>query len=735
MAGDDAMYDSKRIVGIAGRVTAIFLGAVVFATVLPSGAFAATQKATNPSTSEEASPKQIQELMTLLGDPKVRNWLEKESKAQAAAEQAATEESVSQALDGRLAAIREHIVALADTIPDLPNQYERGHDLVTADLGEHGRTKALLLLAVFVGLGILVEWLFRKATQRARSHLNTLPSETVKERLHVVVLRFAFAVGLVVAFALGSIGPFLAFDWPPLLREGLFGLLVAFLVVRIASVVGHFLLAPDHERFRIIPMNTAAARFWQRRLVWFVGWFAFGWVIVGFGVPLGYTLEARQLVAYALGLVLVAIALDAVWRRPAAIHGDAEAPSPVAHRFGRGTANTALSVGIVLLWVFWVIHAMASFWLVLVAMALPLAISIARRAVDNLLRPPLSPQAADGPPSVLAVCIERGIRALLIIGAIAVLAWGWGIDLAHFHDQETWIGRVADGVLSAVVIVLIADFLWQAMKTAIDRKLAEAADTGQPNTDEARRRARLRTLLPIFRNILFVAVVAIGAMMALSALGVQIGPLVAGAGIIGIAIGFGAQTFARDVIAGMFYLMDDAFRVGEYIQAGRYKGTVEGFSIRSVRLRHHRGPVFTVPFNLLGAVENMSRDWVIDKIAIGVTYDSDLEKARKLIKQIGLELQQDPEFAPLIIEPLKMQGVDELGDYAVTIRAKMMTVPGEQFVIRRKAYAMIKKAFDENGIKFAFPTVQVAGEGEPSTAAVAQRGLELTHPAAAAAAQ
>ena len=238
-------------------------------------------------------------------------------------------------------------------------------------------------------------------------------------------------------------------------------------------------------------------------------------------------------------------------------------------------------------------------------------------------------------------------------------------------------------------------------------------------------------MLPIFRNILFAVIIAVAVLMALSAMGVQIAPLVAGAGVVGIAVGFGAQTFARDVIAGMFYLLDDAFRVGEYIQAGRYKGTVEGFSIRSVRLRHHRGPVFTVPFNLLGAVENMSRDWVIDKIAVGVTYDSDLEKARKLIKQIGLELQQDPEFAPLILEPLKMQGVDELGDYAVTIRAKMMTVPGEQFVIRRKAYAMIKKAFDENGIKFAFPTVQVAGESEPSTAAVAQRALELTQPAAA----
>jgi small-conductance mechanosensitive channel len=732
------MYPYKPIGHAVRRVVAICFAAAILSIGPLIGSFAAqpTIGKSTASAKSEATPEKIQELMTLLADPKVRDWLEQESKAEAASKQAVTEESVSQALDSRLGAIREHVVALAATVPDLPNQFERGHDLVTADLGEHGRTKALLLLAVFVGLGTGVEWLFRKATQRARSHLDSLPSETVKERLHIVALRFAFAVGLVVAFALGSIGPFLAFDWPPLMREGLFGLLVAFLVVRIANVVGRFLLAPYHERFRIIPMDTAAARFWRRRFVWFVGWFAFGWVIVGFGVHLGYTLEARQLVAYALGLVLVAIALDVVWRRPAAVHEVSEELSPVTRRFGRGAANTALSVGIVLLWVFWVIHAMASFWLVLVIMTLPLAISVTRRAVDNLLRPPGSPQAADGPPSVLAVCIERGIRAALIIGAIAVLAWGWGIDLTHYRDQETWVGRVADGVLSAVVIVLIADVLWQAMKTAIDRKLAESADPGQPSTDEARRRSRLRTLLPIFRNILFVVVITVAVLMALSAMGVPITPLVAGAGVFGIALGFGAQTFARDIIAGMFYLVDDAFRVGEYIQSGNYKGTVEGFSIRSVRLRHHRGPVYTVPFSLLGAVQNQSRDWVIDKIAIGVTYDSDLEKARKLIKQIGLDLQKDPEFAPLILEPLKMQGVDNLGDYAVQIRAKMMTLPGEQFVIRRKAYAMIKKAFDENGIKFAFPTVQVAGEGEHSadaTAAVAQRALELTHPAAAAA--
>ena len=731
------MHPDKPIGHAVRHIVAICFAVAILAIGPLTGALAATPKAGKPAASakSEATPEKIQELMTLLADPNVRDWLEQESKAQAIqARESDTEgNSVSHEFDSHVAAIREHIVALGAALPDLPNQIETAHSLVSEDLGSHGRVKGLLLLAVFIGLGFGVEWLFRKATRTIRRHLDEHPLETVNDRLWFVATRFTFAVGVVAAFALGSVGAFLAFDWPPLLREMVFGYLMVFLVIRVALVVGHLLLAPHHERFRIIPTDTLAARFWCRRIAAFVGLFAFGWVEFGILTTLGLSLAGRQLIAYVLGLGLLAIALEAVWRRPVALVDTAEAPPHARYHLGHGAQNALLSIGVVLLWVLWVLHAMASFWLVLVVIILPFAIRVSRRAVQHLLRQPGSPQVAEGPPSVIAVCLERGIRALLFIGAAAVLAWSWGIDLAHLHEQNTWFGRLADGVLSAVIVLLVADVLWHAMKAVIDRRLAEAADPGQPNSDEARKRARMRTLLPIFRNILFVVVTAVAALMALSAMGVQIGPLVAGAGVVGIAVGFGAQTFARDVIAGMFYLLDDAFRVGEYIQSGNYKGTVEGFSIRSVRLRHHRGPVYTVPFSLLGAVQNQSRDWVIDKIAIGITYDSDLEKARKLIKQIGLDLQKDPEFAPLILEPLKMQGVDNLGDFAVQIRAKMMTLPGEQFVIRRKAYALIKKAFDENGIKFAFPTVQVAGEGEPATAAVAQRGLELTHPAAAAA--
>jgi small-conductance mechanosensitive channel len=230
------------------------------------------------------------------------------------------------------------------------------------------------------------------------------------------------------------------------------------------------------------------------------------------------------------------------------------------------------------------------------------------------------------------------------------------------------------------------------------------------------RRQRLSTILPFVRNALLALLIVIVLLMYLSSLGVAITPLLAGASVVGVAIGFGSQTLVKDILSGVFYLVDDAFRVGEYIQSGSYMGTVEGFTLRSVRLRHHRGPVFTVPFGNLGAVQNMSRDWTLEKIVLGVTYDTDLAKLKKLVKQVGKELQEEPEYAPHVIETLKMQGVDEFGDFAIKIKLKLMVVPGEGAAIRRWVLTRIKTLFDENRIQFAYPTVKVA-EGQAAAAA------------------
>ena len=666
--------------GAVGRAAAVWLAAIILAAVPMSGAFAAQHAAGKSASAsgEATTPPEIAEFMALLANPKIQKWLLEEQHAAEASEKPKPhEETVSEYIDARVGATQEHIGALAAALPGLPNQFEEAVGLIRAEIPTRGTVPVLVL--AFAALGFGVEWLFRKATQKTRQRLAELPMEAVNDRLRLVAARLAFAFGVVVAFAIGSLAPFFAFNWPPLLRQMLLGYLVAFLITRIAVVVGDFLLAPDAERFRVVPTDTVAARFWCRRLIAFVGWFAFGWVTVGVLSPLGFSLAGRELVAYVFGLGLFAIALESVWRRPVAPDQGIEAPSPKRLRLGRGAQNALLTVGIVLLWGLWVARAMPGFWLVLVIVTVPLAHLAIRRTVEHLLQRPGSPQIGDGLPSVIEVSLERGLRALLIIGAAAVLAWGWGLDEHIFGKEDTLFARLIHGALSAAIILLVADLLWQATKTAIDRKLAAAEDLGQPNTDEARQRARMRTLLPIFRNVLFVVVVAVAALMALAAMGFEIGPLVAGLSVVGVAIGFGCQNFVRDIVAGMFYLLDDAFRVGEYIQSGNYKGTVEGFSIRSVKLRHQRGALYTVPFGVLGAVQNQSRDWTIDKLTVGITYDSDIDKARKLIKQIGLELAEDPEFKPLIIEPLKMQGVDALGDFAVQLRMKMMTLPGENF--------------------------------------------------------
>jgi small-conductance mechanosensitive channel len=693
--------------------------------------FAISTASAQPASSQSPPPPQVQQLLQLLQDPAVRTWIDEQQKPPVPATVPAAEPTASEIMMQRITGLRERLAALASAVPQLPDEFQNASNRLLGELQVREPLAIVFLIIGFLALGTGAEWLFRRLTGPSRHRIATRPVATTSERLHAIALRFVFNLAGIAIFSVGSIGAFLAFDWPPLLRQVVVAYLVAIVMLRLVLMTSRFLLAPDRsapgnaDRFRLIPMSAAVARFWHKRLALLVGWFAFGWATVDALRILGFAPEARAVVAYALGLGLLVIALMIVWTRPTP--PSSEIPeSGAPRRLSHTVASGLLSLYFVLLWGLWVAGLMGFFWLAAIALLLPTAISVTEKASRHALRPHEEAQNA-GQTGLTAVYLDRGIRALLIAGAVLLLAYAWHIDLVEMTSRDTLLTRLVRGALSAVVILLVADLVWQVTKTLIDRRLARAQTLTSADSETASREARLRTLLPIFRNVIFAVLAVVAVLMVLSALGVQIGPLIAGAGIAGVAIGFGAQTLVKDVISDVFYLLDDAFRVGEYIQSGSYKGTVESFSLRSVKLRHHRGPVYTVPFGELGAVENMSRDWVIDKFQIGITYDSDLEKARKIIKGIGQDMASDPEFAPNIIEPLKMQGVEQFGEFAIQIRCKMTTRPGEQFVIRRKAFARIKKAFQENGIKFALPTVQVAGGGD-AMPAVAQEGLQLVKP-------
>jgi small-conductance mechanosensitive channel len=186
-------------------------------------------------------------------------------------------------------------------------------------------------------------------------------------------------------------------------------------------------------------------------------------------------------------------------------------------------------------------------------------------------------------------------------------------------------------------------------------------------------------------------------------------PLLAGASVVGVAIGFGSQTLVRDIVSGAFFLMDDAFRLGEYIEVGDAKGTVEKIGVRSVILRHHRGALNVLPYGEIKRLRNTSRDWMIMKMEFRLTYDTDLKKVKQIVKKIGKEIADDPELSKHLIEPLKSQGVAATEDSALLVRVKYMADPasGGAFTIRREAYAKIIAAFAAAGIKFANRQVTV----------------------------
>ncbi len=637
-----------------------------------------------------------------------------EASAQVAADPPS--DSLSQFVAGRLDRVGEHLGDLARAAPRLPDYLQTVERNFEAALGQSSIGRIVLATLLCLLAGAAAEWVLRRATRRLRSGFHEKPVATTTDRLIVVALDMGVELGSVVAFALGALAALLAFGRPGQINQAGSVVLVAIVWLRLMLAVLKVALRP-HEgldrAFAVLPLDPRSARFWYRSLGTFVGWLVCGWAIVVALRIFGMPPDGRYLFAYALGTGLLAIAWTIIW------HPVRSAGTPTD---GGATTRWLTSLAALALWAVWAANAMGAFWFLTVAIGLPLAIAIARRASRHLLRPVVE-GAETGIPSIAAVFVEQGLRAVFVGGAIWLLLWGWNLDVGALAAEENVYARLVRGGLHALVIVLVADLAWSLIKALADNALAKAQASPDVEAGESRRRARVRTLLPIGRNLAFIVLVVMAGLMVLSSLGVEIGPLVASAGVVGVAVGFGAQTVVRDIISGMFYMLDDAFRVGEYIQSGNYKGTVESFSLRSIKLRHQRGPLFTVPFGALGAVQNMSRDWVIVKEMIGITYDSDVEKAKKLIKQIGQELAQDPTFGPSILQPLKMQGVEQFTDYGMRIRTKMMTKPGEQFMIRRRANSMIKKAFDANGIRFAIPKVHVAHDAEDSSAAAAQLAI------------
>jgi small-conductance mechanosensitive channel len=343
------------------------------------------------------------------------------------------------------------------------------------------------------------------------------------------------------------------------------------------------------------------------------------------------------------------------------------------------------------------------------------------------------PEAATGRSDVEARLLRSGARlarVLMLLMAAGYLARVWLVDALGIVDAADWPGLSRHWWFAG--FTAFAGFLaWEVVNFVSQAYLAPAQQDGAAASPVATGAgSRARTLAPLLRAAVLTLVVLLFSLAVLSILGVNITPLVAGASILGLAISFGSQTLVRDIITGVFYLAEDAFRVGEYIDCGKAKGTVEGFALRSLRLRHQSGQLHTIPFGQLGQVTNFSRDWSTIKINLRFARDTDLEKLRKASKKIGQQLIDETDYAADFIEPFKMQGVSEILDDALVVSFKFTVTPKRPSEIQREAIRRLLTDLPAAGIRFAAasPTyIQISTPGDVQP--VQTQGTALPAPA------
>jgi small-conductance mechanosensitive channel len=621
-------------------------------------------------------PEKLAELSKILNDPAVLAWINAQGKAQA--EPDTTDVTVG--IQDWETQLRSRFHGIFSGMSKVSTEFGGAVTRIRAQARDSGFMPVALIVAIILGGCLIVEWAVRRAMRKA-------------QRDNPIVTRAYVELVPLAAFVMIAGGAFFILEWPPLLRAVILFALLAAIVFRIVYAFSAMALS-----------SGSLSLFMFRRILVFSGIVVLTMAWLALAKPLSIDIDASFAGAFVASIALLVICCEAVWRRPLA------ATQSLATKI-RYTVYFAV------LWLLWALGFLLLFWIGVYLVVLPAILPGLDRLTRSFAATRWHDDTAD---SIRTVLVVHGVRTLVLGVAVAWLAIVWKYNARAFGRDNPLFVSFVFGFFKSAVVLVVAHLGWSITKSLINRKLASVAGDTAQAPEEAARRARLRTLLPIFRNGLAAVLLVITILMVLAEMGVQIGPLIAGAGIFGVAIGFGSQTLVKDVISGVFYLMDDAFRVGEYIQSGSYKGTVESFSLRSVRLRHHRGPIFTVPFGELGAVQNMSRDWAIDKFMLRVTFDADVNKAKKLVKAIGVTLLEDPELGPLIIETLKMKGVEQIGDFGIELAFAFTTVPGYQAMVRRRAYMAIRQAFSENGINFAQPTVHVGGEDKPDAAAAAQ---------------
>ena len=722
-----------------------------------------------PALPEPLTRQAIRDVLSGLSDGQARELLLQELDRRVAAREAAL--AAAAAEDRTLGALladwgtalgRNWVAAILHT-GDMPDKAAAALTAFRAQRGDASLWRVAGTLALCLAAGVAAAFGVRRLTRGSETRLSDVHPASLWSQIGIISARFVLQGLQLLAFLAGAfvVDAIVNRAVPP------DSTVVRHMVRSIgwtwfAVMAARFVLSPTRPHLRLCSVDDLTAWFLTRRIGLIFGWSAFAVSFFALAWEFGWQ-GSQGALGFWLSVVFHGLMALTLWQGRAGItrivlgQGD---HGPAWNRFAAVWPMIAI-VLVVLQWLVVELFAATgnlenlSPTALNATLALVLALPLIELTVHALVEA-IWPDDPGQDPALRAAHKETQLglvrcgRTVTALVLIFVLARVWGLDLRDLASQGVG-AQFAGALLEVFLIGVVAYGLWELLEIMANRQIAIERATlgidddgeGQFEGEGGQGGTRLGTIMPLVRRTGQVIILALAVLAVLGQLGVNITPLLAGAGIVGLAVGFGAQTLVKDIISGVFYLIDDAFRKGEYLDLGSVKGTVENISIRSMQLRHHNGPLNTVPFGEIGQLTNFSRDWVMMKLPLRVTYDTDVEKLRKLVKNLGQDLLQDPELGPKFLQPLKSQGVIQMEDSAMIVRVKFMTRPGDQWTLRNKVFARIRELFEREGIKFAHRevTVRIAdheagkplGDAEKEAAAAAARSVIAQSEAAAAA--
>ncbi|MDF2094970.1 mechanosensitive ion channel domain-containing protein [Aquibaculum arenosum] len=568
------------------------------------------------------------------------------------------------------------------------------------------------VILVLLG-GFIAEFLLKRLLARPRRSVSDRHGDTKVLRLAYLLLRTLLDTLPIVAFALVAFSLLPLVEPKPVTRLVALALINANLLSRIIGVIGGMLLVPGHPGLRFLPMSDETASYFQVWLRRFTLVGVYGYFLLDAALLLGLAYSAYAVLLAILGLVLTAMLVVLVLQQRQAVakflRGSKSGGSTLVNlRLRLAEIWHVLAIAYILgCYVVWVLNVQGGFEFLLRATVLSLVVLIAWRLLAHLLgqmverlfrlnnelrmRYPLLEVRANR----YLPAFHRILNIALGIFATLALLEVWGLRPIEWLAGPE--GRALLSTLFLIGFVLLGALIfWEVFSAYVESTIQRRAADGVGSQ-------RIRTLLPLAQNALRILLVVLVGLIVLSEIGVNIAPLLAGAGVVGLAIGFGAQTLVKDIITGVFILIEDSLSVGDVVLIAGHSGTVERLTIRSIFLRDLEGNVHTLPFSVVDTIQNYSKEYSYSLIEMQVALREDVDQVIAVMREVADELIADEVYGPNITGEFEILGLDRFEEYSVVVRVRFKTVPLMQWAVRREYNRRIKMAFDKYGIEIPYP--------------------------------